>query len=103
MRSFPPSKNRLAALEQDKAAGGAELRKMRTKSGGIVTVSLALSPVDGGSRVTLRFKWGGGTIQRTIGTVSAPSRPESLRLAWRMLRENQIVENEGWSWVDPSP
>lgn len=55
MRSFPPSKNRLAALEQDKAAGGAELRKMRTKSGGIVTVSLALSPVDGGSRVTLRF------------------------------------------------
>lgn len=95
-----PSRNRQAALEQDEAAGGLELRKMYTKTRDVVTVSLAVDPLSGGaSRVFLRFKWGGGTVQRSVGRVSASSRSEALKLGWRMIREQKIVEKEGWSWV----
>lgn len=93
-----PSQNQLAAMEQNKAAGGEESRKIRTKSGDVVTVSLALA----GDRVTLRFKMGGSTIQRTVGTVTATARAEALKQGWTMLREKRIVENEGWSWVVPT-
>lgn len=98
------SRNRYAALEQDEAAGGAELRKMYTKTRDVVTVSLAVDSLAGGaSRVFLRFKWGGGTIQRSVGRVSASSRSEALTLGWKIIREKKIVEKEGWSWVVPSP
>lgn len=92
-------KNRQAAAEQDAAAGGAELRKMRTKTGDVVTVSLSVSPSGGASRVILRFKWGGGTVQRPVATIKAASRMEALREGWRLLRENKVVEKEGWAWV----
>lgn len=97
------SQNALTALEQNKAAGGAALRKMRTTMGSIVTVSLSVSDSGAGSRVILRFKWGGATIQRLVGTVAATSRFEALKLGWKMIREEEIVEKEGWSWVSPSP
>lgn len=97
------SQNALTALEQDKAAGGAALRKMRTTMGGVVTVSLSVSDSIGGSRVILRFKWGGATVQRLVGTVTAASRFEALKLGWKMIREEKIVEKEGWSWVSPLP
>ncbi|MCE2971550.1 MAG: hypothetical protein LW847_15285 [Burkholderiales bacterium] len=95
-------KTREAAAEQDAAAGAAELRKMRTKTGDVVTVSLSVSPSGGASRVILRFKWGGGTVQRPVANVNAESRAEALREGWRLIREKQIVEKEGWSWVVPS-
>lgn len=47
-------------------------------------------------------KMGGGTIQRTVGTVTATARAEALKQGWTMLREKRIVENEGWSWVVPT-
>ena len=97
------SRNRVAALEQDRAAGGAELRKMHTKSGEVVTVSLAVAASGETSRVILRFKWGGSTVQRLVGTMKVPSRFEALRLGWKMIREERVVEKEGWSWVAPSP
>ena len=96
------SQNRLAALEQDGAAGGAELRKMRTKTGDVVTVSLSVSDSGGHSRVILRFKWGGGTVQRPVATIAASSRLEALKLGWKIIREQKIVETEGWSWVVPA-
>lgn len=92
-------KTRQAAAEQDAAAGGSELRKMRTKTGDVVTVSLSVSPSGGGMRVILRFKWGGGTVQRPIATVMTASRNEALREGWKLIREKKLVEKEGWSWV----
>lgn len=98
----PISGNRHATLEQDRAAGGAELRKMHTKTGDIVTVSIALSGSATGTRVTLRFRWGGLSVNRFVGTVKASSRPHALELGWKMIRAEKIAEREGWSWVVPS-
>ena len=79
------------------------MRKMYTKSGGVVTVSLSVAESGDGSRVILRFKWGGATVQRLVGTLPVCSRLEALKLGWKMIREEKIVEQEGWSWVMPSP
>ena len=97
-----PSQNSINALEQDKAAGGAGLRRLLTNSGDVVTVSLSVSPLGSTSRVVLRFKTGGATIQRTVGTVATSSRNEALKLGWKMIREEKIVEKEGWSWFAPT-
>ena len=91
-----------SALEQDKAAGGADLRKIRTKTGDIATISLALAESGDGTRITLRFKWGGSNVQRPVGKVVAASRSDALKLGWKMIRDQQIVERQGWSWVVPS-
>lgn len=97
-----PSANKLAAMEQDKAAGSAEARKMRTVSGDIVTVSLSISSSGDASRIILRFKMGGSTVERTVGSAASTSRPETLKQGWKMLRDQTIVEKEGWSWVVPT-
>lgn len=102
-----PLRNRMAALEQDIAAGGTSLRKMRVQTGDVVTVSLSLSSKEshrkGAVRVILRFKWGGRTVQRPVATVQASSRSEALKLGWKAIREKRIAEQEGWSWVVPAP
>lgn len=53
--------------------------------------------------MTLRFKWGGGTVQRPVGIVKTAPRAEALKLGWGMIRDKRIAENEGWTWVVPSP
>jgi hypothetical protein len=95
------SKQRLAAMEQDKAAGGIEKRKIHTKTGGIAVVSIAAVATGDAWRVTLRFKWGGSNVQRPIGAVAAASRTEALKLAWDMLRREHIIESNGWTWAEP--
>ena len=57
-----------SALDQDKAAGGANLRKLKIRSGDTVTVSLATSSTKSPYRVILRFK-SGLTVQREVGRV----------------------------------
>jgi hypothetical protein len=97
------SRNGMAAFAQDRAAGGGDFRKMRTRTGEIVTVSLAVSDVAGGTRVILRFKSGGATVQRPVGTVKAATRFDALKLGWQMIRTEKIVEKEAWSWVATAP
>ena len=96
------SRGGTAALEQDRAAGGVDRRKLRIKSGEIVTVSLSLRSVGEKHRVILRFKTGGTTIQRPVGNIEAPSRFEALKQSWALLREGQLAEKERWSWIEPS-
>lgn len=101
---FRPSKNALAAEEQDAAAGGASARRLRTKSGGIATVSLALAKSGDVVRIIMRFKWGGGTVQRTVGTLPVMTpRAEALRVGWRMAREPGFVERDEWAWESTTP
>lgn len=85
--------------EQDAAAGGVERRRLRTRAGEVVTVSVSLAPSGKRLRATLRFKFGGATVQRTIGFLASTSRSEALRRAWTMLRDQKIAEKDGWSWV----
>jgi hypothetical protein len=97
--SYPLSRNRVAAMEQDRAAGGADMRQMRTTNGDVVTVSLSVSTSSRSSRVMLRFKRGGYTVQRLVTLLPVTSRTEALKLGWQIIRSNNIVEKEGWSWV----
>lgn len=88
-----------ATLHQDRAAGGAGRRKLRIKSGDIVTVSLVASGKQSPYRVILRFK-SGLTIQREVGRIEAGSPEEAVKLGWQTIRPNRIAENEGWNWVE---
>lgn len=97
------SRNGMAALAQDRAAGGGDLRKMRTRTGEVVTVSLSVSGTGAKRRVILRFKSGGATVQRPVGTVTAESQFQALKQGWQIIRQEKIVEKEGWSWVEPKP
>ena len=84
---------------QDRAAGGAGRRKLRIKSGDIVTVSLVGSGSRSPYRVILRFK-SGLTIQREVGRFEAASPEEAVSFGWKAIRHEQIVEREGWSWLE---
>ena len=94
-----PSAYSVGISEQNEAAGGKELRKLRTKTGDIVTVSLAVSQSGGNARVVMRYKWGGSTVTRSVGTTNAATRLEVLQWGWKKVREAKVVEREGWSWV----
>jgi len=95
------SRNGAAALEQNRAAGGAEQRRMLTRSGEGVTVSLDVTASRDGATYSarLRFKSGGATVQRPVGKFTAPNRFQALKLAWTALKSENIAEKEGWSWV----
>jgi len=90
----------LNSLQQDRAAGGVSRRKMRITSGDVVTVSLAVSGKASPFRVILRFK-SGLTVQRPVAILEAESSAEALKLAWTLIRENKVVEQHGWQWVEP--
>lgn len=96
------SRNGTAALEQNRAAGGADQRRMLTRSREAVTVSLDVTAsTDGTYRARLRFKSGGSTVQRPVGKFTASNRFQALKLAWSALKTEKIAEKEGWSWVVP--
>lgn len=95
----PMTRNGMAAVAQDRAAGGPELRKMKTRSGEVVTVSLAVSGTGEKRRVILRFKMGGATVQRPVGTFETESEFQALKLGWQTIRAPGAIEKEGWSWV----
>ena len=88
-----------AAIDQDRAAGGLGRRKLRVKSGDVVTVSLVATNAESPFRIILRFK-SGLTIQREVGRFPAASPSEAVRLAWQAIRADKIAEREGWVWVE---
>jgi len=89
-------------LEQDRAAGGENMRKLRIRSGDIVIVSLSISgkmlkPI---SSVTMRFKTGGHTVTRPVGKINGASRRELLKNGWAKVKHEKIAEQNGWSWLN---
>ncbi len=87
-----------ATLNQDRAAGGSDRRKLKIKSGDTVTVSLVASGTKSPYRVVMRFK-SAITVQREVGRFEASSPQEAVKMAWKVIRPQQIAEREGWSWV----
>ncbi len=87
-----------AKFDQDNAAGGADRRLLKIKSGDTVTVSLVTHGTKSPYRVVMRFK-SAITIQREVGRFEAASPAEAIKLAWKAMRPQKIVEREGWSWV----
>jgi hypothetical protein len=100
-KTFKTSTNVRAAQEQDRAAGGAQMRVLHTRSGDTVTVSLVPEQSSKGWRITLRFKLV-VTVQRPVGLVQASTRQEALERGWRLVRESKIAEQNGWSWAEGS-
>lgn len=92
-----------ASLAQDRAAGGPGRRKMRTRSGEIVTVSLVVMVTgkDPVSRVHLRFRSGGVMVTRPVGNFEVENTFEVLKLGWAKVRAENIVEQFEWSWIEP--
>jgi len=90
-----------STMEQDRAAGGLERRKMRTKSGDVVIVSLAIGSSKDKSlnNVTMRFKMGGLTVSRLVGNIEGGTRGEILKNGWAKIRSDKIAEQNQWSWV----
>lgn len=91
-----------ATRNQDNAAGGADRRKLRIKSGDTVTVSLVTSSDKSPYRVVMRFK-SAITVQREVGRFEAATPAEAVKMAWNVIRPQKIVEREGWSWVTQEP
>ena len=91
-----------SALDQDKAAGGANLRKLKIRIGDTVTGSLATSSTKSPYRIILRFK-SGLTVQREVGRFDASCAAQAIDHAWKVIRPLKIVEKEGWSWVEDYP
>ena len=89
-----------STIEQDRAAGGIERRKLRIQSGDVVTASLQLSGKAPLFTLTLRFK-SGPTVSRPVGKISASTRFEALKLGWEKVREEKLAEKNSWSWITP--
>lgn len=88
-----------ASIEQDRAAGSVERRRLRTRSGEVFTASIAMNNTSSPFRLTLRFKNGGTTIQKPIGTVEGATRFDALKAGWHQIRADNFIEQFGWSWV----
>ena len=90
--------------EQDRAAGGDHMRKVKLPDGVVATASVSVQtfPKSYQEWGYLRFKTGGKTMRCYIGKVSADTLDESLTIGWRMAREKRVLERAGWSWLVPS-
>jgi hypothetical protein len=90
-----------ASAAQDRAAGGSQRRIMRTRAGDVVTVSMVIRKAGMAMRVTLRFRMGGVMVTRPVGVFKVSEPDEALKLAWDQVRQQNLAEANGWSWVHP--
>lgn len=74
---------------------------MRIRSGEIVTVSLVITGKDTPSRLYLRFRSGGVMVTRPVGRIEGENPFEVIKLGWLKVRNEKIVEQSEWSWVEP--
>jgi DNA mismatch endonuclease (patch repair protein) len=81
------------AAEQDAAAGGRDARRVSFPDGGTATASVALGGKrDNGTQLaSLRFKHGGKTYRRAIGSVPSHSREVALREAWDAAKQKNLL------------
>jgi len=88
--------------EQDEAAGGPQRRHLRLEDGTVVVASIAARQY---ARTPtrrygyLQFKLRGKTVTKYVGTVTAETQLESIRLGWKLLRSRKLIESFGWTWV----
>ena len=91
-------KQKHSTFLQDSAAGGIEHRKIKIKSGDIVTISISITGEQSPYKSTLRFK-SGITVQRPLDSVEAKDKNEALKLSWERMRSSKFIENQGWEWI----
>lgn len=93
---------KLSREEQNDAAGGLERRKLRLKDGKIAIASVSLRHFNPYKQLWayLQFKADGKTVTKYIGKASSETRYEALICGWNLVRERNLVEEFGWSWVE---
>lgn len=92
----------ISTQEQDAAAGGSTLRYLSIEEGAVVRVAVAVRSFKRclhQQYAYLQFKHQGKTVTKYIGKVTSETSAESLIKGWKMLRERNLVEKFGWSWV----
>jgi DNA mismatch endonuclease (patch repair protein) len=92
-----PASRRESAEEQDTAAGGRAERTIALPAGAQATISVYLHCTKGSRRAYAyaRFKRGGRNHRRYVGEVSAETRAEALKTAWRLIRQKGLLK--GWA------
>ena len=88
--------------EQDTAAGGEDFRRLLIEEGKVAIASVAVriyARTPNRSYGYLQFKAHGKTVTKYIGSVTANTKDESLRIGWELLRQRNIAEASGWRWV----
>ena len=78
-------------LEQDRAAGGRERRRLRLDDERVALASVALRVQPNSRRIYAYLRWSVGhkTFEKYLGEVTGSSRPENLAQAWRHAFELQ--------------
>lgn len=73
------------------------MRTLTLTDGTQATVSVSLHAPKGSRRAYAyaRFKRGGRNHRRYVGEVSAETRAEALKSAWRLIRETGVMD--GWT------
>lgn len=85
--------------EQDAAAGGTREREILVEGGRLAHASIAFRRQPKGRRVYAYLRWSvaGKTHERYVGEVDQPSRAANLKQAWRLARNegllNRILNN----------
>src|SRR5690606_35154772 len=71
--------------EQDRTAGGRELRGKLLANGHIATASICLRVLPAGRRIYAYLRWSedGNTKERYVGEVEGDTREDNLLTAWK--------------------
>ena len=94
---FFQSKNRVSEEEQDRAAGGKELRIVHLPSGRTATGSVQLSWQKGGQYflAVFRFRTWGGTQTVNLGHIPISDRAVCLKKAWGLVHARGLQRGGG--------
>lgn len=81
------------ASEQDATAGGRDRRQVRLPGGGAATASVRLKCLPNSRRVYayLRYSMSGRTVTKYVGDATAPTRPDALRKAWKLVHQKGLI------------
>lgn len=81
-------------IEQDKAAGGHDIRMVALPDAdrAVGSIALRLYPKSRRVRAYLRWSSGGKTRERYVGEVTADSRMDNLILAWRIVTDRKLTD-----------
>lgn len=87
---------RQRAEEQDRAAGGKDLRRVRLPTGKTAHASVALRVQPQGRRIYAYLRWSeaGRTYERYIGEVTQPTREANLTDAWQLAHTGGLTAGE---------
>lgn len=90
-RALSPRSHSEAADEQDRAAGGREVRRMKLQTGDKRYASIELKLGHKRVYAYLRYSNGGKTVNQYVCHVDQPTRFDNLKQAWAVALERNLL------------